>query len=156
MSDERHIFISHIHEDDEEVQKLKGLLEQHGMHVKNGSVTLDKFNDAKNEDYIKAEYLRPGIDWASVLVVVVSEDTKDSKWVNWEIEYAQQTDTRIVAVYENGEAGVELPNAAKDFADAVVSWDGQKIVDAINGEDSWQQPDGSPRPIQPLRRQNTC
>lgn len=156
MAEERHIFISHIHEDDEHVQNLKDLLEQHGMDVKNGSVTLDKFNDAKNEDYIKTKYLRPGIDWASVLVVLVSGDTKDSKWVNWEIEYAQETDTRIVAVYEKGEAGVDLPDAAKDYADAVVSWDGQKIIDAINGEDSWQQPDGSPRPIQPLRRQKTC
>ena len=156
MADERHIFISHIHEDDEHVEKLKDLLKKHGMEVKNGSVTLEKFNDAKNEDHIKANYLRPGIDWASVLVVVVSEETKDSKWVNWEIEYAQQTDTRIVAVFENGEAGVELPDAAKDYADAVVGWDGQKIIDAINGADAWEQSDGSPRPTQPLRRQKTC
>lgn len=156
MSDERHIFISHIHEDDEHVQKLKDLLATKGMDVKNGSITEDKFNNAQNEQYIKNEILKPRIDWASCLVVLVSEDTKDSDWVNWEIEYAQQTDTRIVAVYEHGEAGVELPEAAEDYADAVVEWKGDQIVDAINGEDCWQAPDGQPRPEQPLKRIEQC
>ncbi|MCW2750503.1 MAG: hypothetical protein JWR83_1613 [Aeromicrobium sp.] len=154
MPDERHIFISHIHEDDEHVQKLKDLLEKHGMVVDNGSITKDKFNNAQNEDYIKNDILAPRIEWASCLVVLVSEDTKDSDYVNWEIEEANRTDTRIVAVYENGEAGCELPEAAKEYADAVVSWDGGKIVDAINGEDCWQDPSGDPRPQQDLKRHN--
>ena len=156
MSDERHIFISHIHEDDEHVAKLKDLLATKGMDVKNGSITEDKFNDAQNEQYIKNEILKPRIDWASCLVVLVSEDTKDSDWVNWEIEYAQETDTRIVAVYEHGESGVELPEAAEDYADAVVEWKGDQIVDAINGEGCWQAPDGQPRPQQPLKRISKC
>lgn len=156
MPDERHVFISHIHEDDEHVQGLKDLLASRGMEVKNGSITTDKFNDAHNEAYIKSEILKPRIEWASVLVVLVSEDTKDSDWVNWEIECAQQTGTRIVAVYEHGEAGVGLPDAAKDFADAVVGWNTDKIIAAIDGEDCWEEPDGSPRPTQPLRRQAKC
>lgn len=154
MTEERNIFISHIHEDDEHVGKLKDLLADQGVVVRNGSITSDKFNDAQNEDYIKNDILAPHIDWASVLVVLVSEETKNSAFVNWEIEYADRTDTRIVVVYESGEAGVELPDAAKDYADAVVAWYGANIVDAINGEDSWQLPNGDPRPIQNLKRHN--
>jgi metal-dependent hydrolase (beta-lactamase superfamily II) len=156
MSDERHVFISHIHEDDEHVQGLKDLLAKQGMDVKNGSITKDKFNEAQSENYIKGEILKPRIEWASVLVVLVSRETKDSDWVNWEIECAQQTDTRIVAVYEHGEAGVELPDAAKDYADAVVGWNTDKIIDAIAGQDCWEEPDGSARPPQPMRRQAKC
>lgn len=154
MPEERNIFISHIHEDDEHVDKLKEVLADQGVVVRNGSITSDKFNDAQNENYIKNEILAPRIDWASVLVVLVSEETKDSAFVNWEIEYADRTDTRIVVVYESGEAGVELPEAAKDYADAVVAWNGASIVDAINGKDSWQLPNGEPRPIQSLKRHN--
>jgi len=103
---------------------------------------------------VKNEILAPRIDWASVLVVLISEETKDSAFVNWEIEHADRTDTRIVVVYESGEAGVELPDAANDYADAVVAWNGANIVEAINGEDSWQQPNGNPRPVQNLKRHN--
>lgn len=156
MSDERHIFISHIHEDDEHVDALKELLAEAGVEVKNGSVTIDKFNDAHNEEYIKQEILKPRIDWSSCLVVLVSAETKDSDWVNWEIEYAEETGTRIVVVYEHGEAGVELPQAAQDYADAVVGWNTDNILDAINGADRWEEADGSARPEQPLKRQAKC
>lgn len=154
MTEERNIFISHIHEDDQYVDKLRDLLANQGVEVRNSSITTDKFNDAKSEDYIKNGLLGPRIDWSSVLVVLVSNDTKDSAYVNWEIEYAEKTDTRVVVVYEPGEVGVELPQAAKDYADAVVAWNGPSIVDAINGTDHWQDPDGKPRPTQGLKRHN--
>ena len=156
MPDERHIFISHIHEDDEHVKALKDLLAKAGVEIKNGSVTTEKFNDASSEAYIKQEILKPRIDWASVLVVLVSAETKDSDWVNWEIEYAEETGKRIVVIYESGEDGVQLPDAAKDYADAVVAWNTDSIIDALNGGEHWEQPDGSSRPEQPLKRQPTC
>lgn len=154
MAEKRNIFISHIHEDDEHVGRLKELLAGQGVEVRNGSITKDKFNDAHNEEYIKSEILAPRIDWASVLVVLVSKETKDSDFVNWEIEYADRTETRIVVVYEQGEVGVELPKAAADYADAVVAWNGESIVDAINGANTWQDPRGTSRPVQQLKRHN--
>ena len=75
-------------------------------------------------------------------------------FVNWEIEYASNHDTRVVAVYLQGENGVELPEAAKEFADAVVGWNADSIVAAIEGENCWEEPDGSPRPVQNLARHN--
>ena len=52
------------------------------MIVRNGSITVDKFNKAEtNEEYIKYQILAPRINWASVLVVYVSPDTKRSRWV---------------------------------------------------------------------------
>lgn len=156
MSEERHIFISHVHEDDEHVHGLKDLLAKQGMDVRNGSITEEKFNDAHDEDYIKHKILKPRIEWASALVVLVSEETKNSDWVNWEIECAQETGTRVIAVYVQGESGVELPEAAKDYADAVVGWNTDKIIEAIDGKEYWEDPDGSPRPKQPLRRQPKC
>ena len=53
--------------------------------------------DSRDADYIKSK-LRPKIDRASVLVCLIGEKTSGSKWVNWEIEYAQNQDKRLVGV----------------------------------------------------------
>lgn len=135
MPDEiRNVFISHIHEDDEGLPRLKNLAAQHGMICRDGSITKGKFNSATNEDYIKYQILAPRIRWASVLVVYISPETKDSDWVNWEIEYAHKEGKRIVGVWEWGEKDCELPEALQRYADAVVGWNGESIIEAIGGD----------------------
>ena len=39
-----------------------------------------------------------------------------------------------MGVWAHGEAGCEVPDALDKFADVVVGWIGNRIVDAINGE----------------------
>lgn len=156
MSKERHAFISHIQENEEYVPKLRETLERRGLTVDNGSITSDKFNRAQSEEYIKEKILKPRIRWASVLIVLVSEETAGSSWVNWEIEYAAQKDKRIVAVYLPGSETADLPEAAADYADAIVNWDAGRIYDAITGDDSSYAPGGQDRPRQDLVRQARC
>ena len=149
----KNVFISHIHEDDEGIDKIKSLLGQHGMTVRNGSVTSDRPNSAEAEDYIKYEILAPRINWASVLVVYVSPDTKGSRWVDWEIEYAQKQGKQIVGIWAYGEKDCELPKPLEDYADAVVGWNGESIIDAINGKsDKWYKPDGSAQGYSAIKR----
>ena len=77
-------------------------------------------------------------------MVYISPETKDSKYVNWEIEYAQKNDKRIIGVWAHGEKGCEVPDAMHKYADAVVGWAGDRIIDAINGDiNDWENPDGS-------------
>ena len=149
----RNVFISHIHEDDGGINQIQNLAGRHGMIVRNGSVTSDRPNSAEAENYIKYQILAPRIDWASVLVVYVSPETRHSWWVNWEIEYAHRQGKRIVGVWERGARDCELPQALEDYADAIVGWNGESIIDAINGEsDEWHQPDGSEQEYRVIRR----
>ena len=142
--DIRNIFVSHIHEDDKGLDQFKGLLAKHGMQIRDSSITADKPNSAKNPDYIKTGILAPQIRWAGVLVVYVSPDTKHSPWVNWEIEYAHKQEKRIVGVWEQGARDCELPEALERYADAVVGWNGESIIDAIKGKsNTWYKQDGS-------------
>lgn len=91
MPDEiKNVFISHIHEDDDGLTKVKDLVANQGMQIRDSSITSDKPNRAKNPDYIKQEILKPQIEWAGTLVVYVSPDTWTSEWVNWEIEQAHK------------------------------------------------------------------
>ena len=81
-----------------------------------------------------------------MLVVYISQATKDSIYVNWEIEYAHKNGKRIVGVWEEGEKGCEIPEALESFGDAVVGWTGDNIIGAITGDNSIQEdPDGSSR-----------
>lgn len=142
--DIRNVFVSHIHEDDEGIVKIKDIAKKQGMTVRNGSVTSDRPNSATDENYIKYQILAPRINWASVLVVYVSPDTKHSWWVDWEIEYAHRQGKRIVGVWEWGARDCEMPEALDSYADAIVGWNGESIVDAINGDsDEWRSPDGT-------------
>ena len=57
----KNVFVSHYHEDEDSIKAFKGLLND-SYCIKNYSVTSDKFNNAKNEDYIKYGYLKPLIN----------------------------------------------------------------------------------------------
>ena len=149
----RNIFISHIHEDDAGLSALKDLAARHGMNCRDGSITTDKFNNAQNESYIKYQLLAPRINWASVLVVYISPATKGSDWVNWEIEYAHKQGKRIVGVWERGAKDCELPEALERYADAVVGWNGESIIDAITGKSNESRtPDGTLQPYRNINR----
>lgn len=145
MADEtKNVFISHIHEDDDGLGKLKDLLKNKGLTIRDYSINADNPNNAKSEDYIKSEILAPRIQQSSTLVVYITPETKNSEYVNWEIEYAQSKDKRIVGVWAQGENGCEVPEALNKYADAVVGWTGDHIIDAIDGKiDGWENPDGT-------------
>ncbi|MGB3845886.1 MAG: TIR domain-containing protein [Sphingopyxis sp.] len=149
----KNVFISHIHEDDAGLGKIKGLLGKNGMAIRDSSINSSNPNNAKSEDYIKSQILAPQINWAGTLLVYVSPDTKNSSWVNWEIEYAHKLGKRIVGVWEHGVKDCELPDALNNYADAVVGWNGSSIIDAIEGKsDVWEKPDGGPCDVRPITR----
>lgn len=139
------VFVSHFHEDEERISKMKVLLGD-DYSIRNYSVTSDKYNNAKSEDYIKS-MLRPLINQASVLICLIGPNTHDSKWVNWEIEQALKQGKRIIGVYTWGAKDSDIPPALEDSADAMVGWNHDTILDAINGDNIFTNADGSARPF---------
>lgn len=153
MSETRNVFISHIHEDDDKLSELKGLILSHGMIARDYSITSDKPNNASDEKYIKYKILAPKIDRCSILMVLITPQTKESHYVNWEIEYAHKRGKQIVGVWAHGDANCDLPEALDRYGDAVVGWRAQRIIDAINGMvEKWDAPDGKPRQKFEIRR----
>jgi hypothetical protein len=149
----KNVFISHVHEDDEGLAKLKELLAKSDFYIRDASITSEKPNEASSEDYIKQEILAPGIQWASTLIVYITPDTADSEWVNWEIEYAQKMGKRIVGVWAHGANESNLPTALDAYADSVVGWNSEQIIEAITGKTTeWKTSDGSPRAPRPIAR----
>lgn len=159
MTDIRNVFISHVHEDDALLPDLKQLVARAGMEVRDGSITSSKPNDAENEQYIKREILAPRIEWASTLVALITHDTAESWWVNWEIEHAAQLGKRVIGVFAQGATGADIPEELERCGDAViVGWRSDRIVDAINGNIAeWDDPQsGEPRNPQWVIRRYSC
>ena len=108
MEQEKNIFISHHHSDVEKTEKIKEILKKNGLEVNDGSINeLKNPNKAKNEEYIKS-LLRPKINWASTMLVLIGDETHKSDYVTLEIH-----------------------------GDALVLWDPSSIIKAIQGEDIW-------------------
>lgn len=148
MVDIKNVFISHVHEDDSLLSDLKSLISRAGMEVRDASITDEKPNYAENEQYIKYQILAPKIDWASTLVVLISHDTAYSDYVNWEIKYAVEHGKRVVGVFVQGATDADVPEELGKIGDAaIVGWQGNRIIDAINGDIAeWDNPQtGQPR-----------
>lgn len=147
MAETKNVFISHVHEDDEVLPQLKALLARSGYKIRDSSINSARPNDAKDPGYIKSEILAPRIQGASCMLVLISPDTHTSEWVDWEIEYAVKQGIRVVGVFVRGALDSDLPDSLEQLGDgAVVGWDGDALVDAIEARNSdWTTADGRSR-----------
>lgn len=158
----RHVFISHHSSDDQAVTDLTDLLSRAGYDIRNSSVRLKPANQARmDRGLIKDEtirrILRMKISWAGTVVVLIGKDTHTRPWVNWEIEQANRQGKRIVGIYLHGGTEADRPEALERHASATVAWNTDSILAAIDGRDNaFQNPDGSPRPVEHSRAALRC
>lgn len=140
------VFIPHYGKDEEYIPKLKNLLSKKNYDLRDSSIVETDPNNAKNQDYIKS-LLRPKIDWAGTILVLIGPKTHEREWVNWEIEYANKHgDKRIVGVYIPGATDADIPDKLNEYGDACVAWNSDKLAAAIEGENIWHDSAGKPRP----------
>jgi MTH538 TIR-like domain (DUF1863) len=154
MSDTKNVFVSHIHEDDRRLGAMKELLAERGLDIRDSSISSDAPNDAKSPEYIKHSILAPKLQWAGTMLVVISAETNQSEYVQWEISYAEKTGTRIIGVFAPGSTDADLPDGLEDFADGIVAWNGDAIFNAIQGTPTWQRSTGQPRAVKDIPRHN--
>lgn len=148
----RHVFISHHHADDVEVDKLTRLLSEKGYDIRNSSIRAKPANQERlDKGLVKEEVLRRllrrKISWAGTVVVLIGKNTHSRPWVNWEIKEANKQGKRIVGVYKRGTTEADVPAPLEKYASStIVGWDSKSIITAIDGtENQFMNPDGSPR-----------
>jgi hypothetical protein len=158
----RHVFISHHHADDAEVDNLTSLLSKKGYDIRNSSIRAKPANQRRlDQGLVKDEtirrLLRMKISWAGTVVVLIGKQTHSRPWVNWEVEQANSQGKRIVGVYIRGATEADMPPALEKYASTVVGWNTDNIVSAIDGSaNEFQRPDGSPRDVAHARESLTC
>lgn len=153
MADEskrRHLFISHHHKDDAEVTKLTNLMAGKGYDIRNSSVRMKPENQRRMaekqvSDQVIQRILRMKISWASTVVVLIGKDTASRRWVNWEIDKANQQGKRIVGVFVRGGTEADIPKSLEKYGSAIVNWNTDSIMSAIDGDNTFNNPDGTTR-----------
>lgn len=155
MSEEtkrQHLFISHYHKDDAELDKFTELMGKRGYDVRNSSIRLKPKNERRIEEKrVPEEVIRRllsiKISWASIVMVLIGKETYSREWVNWEIEAAHKQNKRIVGVYTRGSSETDIPENFEKYGHALVNWNTDSIIRALNGENNFTTPQGAPRPI---------
>lgn len=149
-SKRKHVFISHHHKDDKVVSDFLSLIAGHGYDIRNSSIRAKPENQRRldekrvSDDVIK-RLLRMKISWAGTVVVLIGKDTHTRPWVDWEINKAKEQGKRIVGVFARGGTDADIPNGLKDYGSAIVNWNTNSIINAINGENVFKNADGSTR-----------
>ena len=156
MKEKINIFISHKGEDEKHIEKFKKMISKYGdFDVRDSSIVETEPNNATNEEYIKS-IIRPKIDWAGKVIVLIGNKTSESDWITWEIEYAMRSgDKSIIGIYLEGTTDEDVPTALNEYGDSCVTWDPEKIIAAIEGKRIWMNSQGNTRSDIGLGRQ-TC
>jgi hypothetical protein len=151
----RRIFVPHVHEDDEHVDKLRQFLNRSGREADVSAIDSSSPNNANNPDYIMSEYIRPKVEWCEAIVVLISPHTQDSDWVDKEIELAHRLERRVIGVWIPGSEGCPIPQGLQDYANAIVSWNDDSILGAIDGTiNNISDAGGTPIAPQNIKRHN--
>lgn len=151
MAKRHHVFISHHHADDEKVSRLTDMMSRAGHEIRNSSIRAkpanqERLNRGLVSDRTIKRLLRMKMSWASTVVVLIGKETHSRPWVDWEIGKAKELGKRIVGVYERGGTENDIPESFKKYGDALVAWNSEKIIGAIQGDcDPFENPDGGER-----------
>lgn len=150
-SNRKHLFISHHHADDASVDDLTGLLGRAGYDIRNSSIRVKPENQRRiDEGRVPESTLRRilsiKIAWSGTVVVLIGSETHLRPWVAWEIEQAHKMGKRIVGVYEHGGQDATVPEALNNYASAIVAWNTESILTAIDGsKNEFQDASGTSR-----------
>ncbi len=156
-----HLFISHHHQDDNEVTKLTDLMMKRGYDIRNSSVRMKpenqrRMNEGRVSDEVIKRILRMKISWAGTVVVLIGKETHSRPWVNWEIDKANEQGKRIVGVFVRGGTEADIPPSLEKYGSAIVNWNTDNIVGAIEGNNNFQTPDGTTRSAPNLGNPVNC
>jgi hypothetical protein len=161
MASRRHVFISHHHADDRRVTEMTDMLKRNGYEIRNSSIRAKpenqrRLDERRVSDNTIRRLLRMKMSWASTVIVLIGKETAQRPWVDWEIQRAHQLGKRIVGVYERGGTENDIPQGLENYASSIVNWNTNSIVAAVNGENTFQTPDGQPRAPVHERSSSRC
>nr|GEW82230.1 hypothetical protein [Tanacetum cinerariifolium] len=118
-----------------------------GYDIRNSSIRAKPENQARLREKrvsnaVLERLLRMKISWASTVVVLIGKDTHARPWVNWEIDRANEQGKRIIGVYARGGTAADIPPSLEKYSSAIVGWNTDSIMAAIDGKHEFQNPDG--------------
>lgn len=124
------------------LDKLKSILHRHGYQQLSHSDLGPTFGTENSKD--QQQIAAPFLSRSKFLVVYITNQTHGSALTKWEVEYARQFDLRIIGVWSLNYQTCNVPPVLKMLADAVVRFDEESILQAMEGSNIFECPDGTP------------
>lgn len=126
----RNVFISFANEDLALVNFLRGQAKNENSNLDFIDRSLREPYNSENEEYIRRG-IRERIRQTSVTVCFISENTAQSKWVDWEIRESINLGKGVVAMYQGESPPSKLPPVIKELGIKLVPWKQSEITTAI-------------------------
>lgn len=125
-----HLFISHSWAYSDAYDRLIGMLNvAPGFTYKNYSVPKDNPIHHVTYDYQLKAAIRNQMQHASCVLILAGVYSTYSKWINIEIQLAQEMGKKIIAVEPWGSSKTSV--AVKNAADIITKWNTNSIIRAI-------------------------
>ena len=129
----RRVYISFRGEDRDLANLFRGQAKNEYSDLEFIDFSLKVPFDSENAEYIKRG-IRERITQSSVTVVLVTDSTHQSEWVNWEIEESLRLNKGVVVIDHRSNPASRMPSVVSQNAERVkvVSWNHEDINNAIN------------------------
>ena len=115
----KNLFISFAFEDANEVNLLRAQAKNDSSDLEFNDWSVKDAFDSKNADYIKRQ-IEDRIQHSSTTVVYVSDQTRNSRWVNWEVETSLKLHKRVIAVHKGDSPPKNLPDSVNNNKKIIV------------------------------------
>ncbi len=126
----RNVFISFAAEDLALVNFLRGQAKNENSNLDFIDRSLREPYDSENVEYIRRG-IRERIRQTSVTVCFITENTAQSKWVDWEIRESINLGKGVVAMYQGESPPSNLPPAIEELGIKLVPWRQSELSAAI-------------------------
>lgn len=117
----RNVFISFAAEDIDEVNMLRGQAKNPNSPMDFVDRSVREPYDSKRADYIK-QRISERIRQASMTVVLLTDNSVKSQWVDWEIERSLELGRKVVAFHVGDSLPKSLPSAVVKNKIKIVPW----------------------------------
>ena len=125
----RHVFLSFVEEDLDLVRLFRGQAKNENNELEFSDYSVQEPFDSLNAAYIQGQITNL-INRASVAVCLIGNTTHRSRWVDWEMEKAQELGKGIVGVRLHS-TFQDVPPSIFNFDYDVVDWDIREIIATI-------------------------
>ena len=127
----RRIFLSFRGEDKNLVDLFRGQAKNKNTDLDFQDFSLRAPFNSENAEYIRRG-IRERIKQSSVTVVLITESTYKSTWIDWEIRESVRLGKGVVGVKLKDDTSIRIPKAIREHGYKVVGWNHQEIREVIN------------------------
>lgn len=127
----RNVFITFASDDLALVNFLRGQAKNENSNLEFIDRSLMRPFDSEDAEYIRRG-IRERIRQASVTLCFLTENTAQSKWVDWEIRESQKLGKGVIAMYQGERPPAHLPPIIKELNIRLIPWKQNRITSAID------------------------